>query len=197
MVLRDYADKLDEEGRRKLNVIRSNTQKMGELIDDILAFSRLGRKEMVQATLDMEALVWSVWKGLTLVNPERRIQFSVQRLPHATGDQALIKEVVVNLLSNAIKFTKYRENAVVEVGAYAEGERNVYFVKDNGVGFDMQYYDKLFGVFQRLHSADEFEGTGVGLAIVERVIRRHGGRVWAEGKVGEGATFYFTLAGKE
>jgi two-component system sensor kinase len=197
MVLNGYADKLDDEGRRKLNVIRSNTRQMGELIDDLLAFSRLGRREMVNASLDMEALVRSAWRELSLLNPERRIQFSVLRLPHATGDQALIKEVVVNLLSNAIKFTQYRETAAVEVGAYAEEERNVYFVKDNGVGFDMQYYDKLFGVFQRLHSSDEFEGTGVGLAIVERIIHRHGGRVWAEGRVGEGATFYFALAGKE
>ncbi len=193
MVLKDYADKLDDEGRRKLNVIRSNTQQMGRLIDDLLTFSRLGRKEMANASLDMEAIVRSVWRELSHVNPGRRIQFSVQRLPHGMGDQTLVKEVVLNLLSNAIKFTKYRKNAIVEVGACPEKETNVYFVKDNGAGFDMQYYDKLFGVFQRLHSADEFEGTGVGLAIVERIIGRHGGRVWAEGKEGEGATFYFTL----
>jgi PAS domain S-box-containing protein len=193
MVLKEYADKLDDEGRRKLNVIRSNTQQMGRLIDDLLTFSRMGRKEMANASLDMEALVRSAWRELTQLNPERRIQFSVQRLPHGMGDQTLIKEVVVNLLSNAIKFTKHRENAIVEVGAYPEKETDVYFVKDNGAGFDMQYHDKLFGVFQRLHSVDEFEGTGVGLAIVERIIHRHGGRVWAEGKEGEGATFYFTL----
>jgi PAS domain S-box-containing protein len=197
MVLMGYADKLDDEGRRKLNVIRSNAQQMDKLISDLLAFSRLGRKEMVQASLNMDALVRSAWKELTLLNPERRIQFSVKRLPHAMGDEALMREVVVNLLSNAIEFSKFRENAIVEVGAYAEKETNVYFVKDNGVGFDMEYYDKLFGVFQRLHSSDEFEGTGVGLAIVERIIRRHGGRVWAEGKVGEGATFYFALPRKE
>jgi PAS domain S-box-containing protein len=197
MVLQGYADKLDDEGRRKLNVIRANTQQMGRLIDDLLAFSRLGRKELVTARLDMEALVRSVWRELTLANPERRIQFSVQRLPPAAGDQALIKEVVANLLSNAIKFSKYRDTATIEVGAYPEEKGNVYFVKDNGVGFDMRYHDKLFGVFQRLHSADEFEGTGVGLAIVERIVHRHGGRVWAEGKEGEGATFYFTLTRKE
>jgi light-regulated signal transduction histidine kinase (bacteriophytochrome) len=197
MVLKRYADKLDDEGRRKLNVIRSNTQQMDQLINDLLAFSRMGRKEMVQASLDMEALVQSAWKELTLVNPERRIEVSMQKLPPAMGDQTLVKEVVVNLLSNAIKFTKYRKNAIVEVGAYPEGERNVYFVKDNGAGFDMQYYGKLFGVFQRLHSTDEFEGAGVGLAIVDRIIHRHRGRVWAEGKEGEGATFYFTLARKE
>jgi two-component system sensor kinase len=194
MVLKHYADKLDDEGRRKLNVIRSNTQKMDELINDLLTFSRLGRKEMVNASVNMEALVRSAWGELSLANPERSIQFSMNKLPHAMGDQTLIKQVVVNLLSNAIKFSKSRETATVEVGAYPEEERNVYYVRDNGVGFDMQYYDKLFGVFQRLHSADEFEGTGVGLAIVERIIRRHGGKVWAEGKVGEGATFYFTLS---
>jgi PAS domain S-box-containing protein len=194
MVLKHYADKLDDEGRRKLNVIRSNTQKMDELINDLLTFSRLGRKEMVNASVNMEALVRSAWGELSLANPERSIQFSMNKLPHAMGDQTLIKQVVVNLLSNAIKFSKSRELAIVEVGAYPEEERNVYYVRDNGVGFDMQYYDKLFGVFQRLHSADEFEGTGVGLAIVERIIRRHGGKVWAEGKVGEGATFYFTLS---
>ncbi len=197
MVLKHYADKLDDEGRRKLNVIRSNTQKMDELINDLLAFSRLGRKEMVNTSIDMEALVQSAWRELTPANPERSIQFSVNKLPHAMGDQTLIKQVVVNLLSNTIKFSKSRELAIVEVGSYPEEEKNVYFVKDNGVGFDMQYYGKLFGVFQRLHSTDEFEGTGVGLAIVERIIRRHGGRVWAEGKMGEGATFYFTLARKE
>jgi PAS domain S-box-containing protein len=197
MVLKGYADKLDDEGRRKLNVIRGSSQKMGQLIDDLLSFSRLGRKELVNTRLDMEALVRTAWTELTLLNPERRIQFSVQKLPHASGDQALIKEVLVNLLSNAFKFSKFRETATVEVGAYPEKERNVYFVKDNGVGFDMQYYDKLFSVFQRLHSAEEFEGTGVGLAIVQRIVRRHGGSVWAEGKVGEGATFYFTLARKE
>jgi PAS domain S-box-containing protein len=193
MVLKGYADKLDDEGRRKLNVIRGSSQKMGQLIDDLLSFSRLGRKELVNTRFDMEALVRTAWTELTVLNPEQRIQFSVQKLPPAQGDATLIKEVVVNLLSNAIKFTKFRETATVEVGTYPEKERNVYYVKDNGVGFDMQYYYKLFGVFQRLHNTDEFEGTGVGLAIVQRIIGRHGGRVWADGKVGEGATFYFTL----
>jgi PAS domain S-box-containing protein len=196
MVLKGYADKLDDEGRRKLNVIRSNARQMGRLIDDLLTFSRLGRKELVNVSLDMEAIVLGAWSELTLLKPEQRIDFSVQRLPYGMGDPALIKEVVINLLSNAMKFTRYRETAVVEVGAHSEKEINVYFVKDNGAGFNMEYYDKLFGVFQRLHSSDEFEGTGVGLAIVERIIVRHGGRVWAEGKEGEGATFYFTLARK-
>ena len=197
MLLKDYADKLDEEGRRKLNVIRSNTQTMSQLIDDLLAFSRVGRREIVSARLDMEGLVRAAWKELSLLNPERRPKLALDKLPRSIGDQALIKQVIVNLLSNAIKFSRSRESALVEVGAYPEGARNVYFVRDNGAGFDMDYYNKLFGVFQRLHSTDEFEGTGVGLAIVDRIIRRHGGNVWAEGKVGEGATFYFTLASKE
>jgi PAS domain S-box-containing protein len=197
MVLKGYADKLDDEGRRKLNVIRSNTQRMGQLIDDLLAFSRMGRKEMLRASIDMEALVHSAWGELSLVHSGRSIQLSVDKLPPAMGDPTLIKEVVLNLLSNAIKFSKQRETAIIEVGAYPEEERNVYFVKDNGVGFDMQYYDKLFGVFRRLHTSDQFEGTGVGLAIADRIIRRHGERVWAEGTVGEGATFYFTLARRQ
>jgi PAS domain S-box-containing protein len=197
MVLKDYADKLDEEGRRKLNVIRSNTRQMGQLIDDLLAFSRLGRKEMVTTLIDMESLVGNSFRELSLLYPQRRVQLLLQKLPPALGDPTLVKEVVVNLLSNAIKFSQPRETATIKAGAYPEEGRNVYFVKDNGVGFDMQYYDKLFGVFQRLHSSDEFEGTGVGPAIVDRIIRRHGGRVWAEGNVGEGATLYFTLARKE
>jgi PAS domain S-box-containing protein len=197
MLLKDYADKLDEDGRRKLNVIRSNTQNMGQLIEDLLAFSRVGRKEIVSASLDMEGLVRAAWKEISLLKPERRPKLALDKLPQSIGDHALIKQVIVNLLSNAIKYSRSRESALVEVGAYPEGERNVYFVRDNGAGFDMDYYHKLFGVFQRLHSTDEFEGTGVGLAIVERIIRRHGGNVWAEGKVGEGATFYFTLASKE
>jgi light-regulated signal transduction histidine kinase (bacteriophytochrome) len=117
--------------------------------------------------------------------------------PPGWGDQGLVKQVIVNILSNAIKFTRGRDAAIIEAGGYGNGSETVYYVKDNGVGFDMAYYDKLFGIFQRLHSADDFEGTGVGLATVQRIIHRHGGRVWAEGKVNEGATFYFTLPGKE
>ncbi len=124
---------------------------------------------------------------------KREIQFDIKPLPPAYGDEGLLHQVFFNLLFNAIKFTRSRENAIIEVGGYVEGTENVYYVKDNGIGFDMQYADKLFGAFQRLHSDKQFEGTGIGLAIVQRVIQRHDGRVWAEGKVNEGATFYFTL----
>ncbi|HBL22599.1 MAG TPA: hypothetical protein DDZ40_00590 [Deltaproteobacteria bacterium] len=197
MLLKDYADTLDDDGRRKLNVVRSNTQTMGQLIDDLLSFSRLGRKEMTKTSLDMEALVRDTWKDLTAVNLERQPTLVLNRLPSGIGDRTLIRQVILNLLSNAIKFSRSREDASIEVGVVRQTDEPVYFIKDNGVGFDMEYHGKLFGVFQRLHSQEEFEGTGVGLAIVERIIHRHGGKVWAEGKVDEGATFYFTLPGKE
>ena len=196
VVLEDYTDKLDDEGKRYLNIIRSNTQKMGQLIDDLLMFSRLGRQELRASDIDMGKLAKAVSEELKLAVPERKLQFTINALIPAQGDQAMIRQVFVNLLSNAVKFTRPKENAMIEVGASNEGDENVYYVKDNGVGFDMQYVDKLFGVFQRLHSSAEFEGTGVGLAIVQRIIHRHGGRVWGEGKVGEGATFYFSLPAK-
>jgi two-component system sensor kinase len=169
---------------------------MGRLIDDLLAFSRLGRQEMRPTEVGMSELADAVWTELQATAPERKPQFNLQPLPPAYGDPRLIRQVLVNLFSNALKFTGPREVAVIDVGAKEEENDNVYFVKDNGVGFEMKYADKLFGVFQRLHSDDEFTGTGVGLAFVHRIIHRHGGRVWAEGKVGEGATVYFTLPRK-
>jgi PAS domain S-box-containing protein len=193
VILEDYTDKLDDEGKRYLNIIGSNTKKMGQLIDDLLVFSRLGRQEIRVSEMDMGKLAKAVSDELKLIIPERKIHFTIKPLSPIHGDQAMIRQVFVNLLSNAVKFTRPKENAMIEVGGSNEGDENVYYVKDNGVGFDMQYVDKLFGVFQRLHSSEEFEGTGVGLAIVQRIIHRHGGRVWAEGKVGEGAIFYFTL----
>jgi PAS domain S-box-containing protein len=196
ILLEDYISNLDEEGKRVLNVIRNNTQKMGQLIDDLLLFSRLGRQEIRVSKMDMGKLAKAVSEELKLAVPERKLKFAINTLIPAQGDQAMIRQVFVNLLSNAVKFTRPKERAVIEVDGRSEGNENVYTVKDNGVGFDMQYVGKLFGVFQRLHSAAEFEGTGVGLAIVQRIIHRHGGRVWAEGKVGEGATFYFTLPRK-
>jgi light-regulated signal transduction histidine kinase (bacteriophytochrome) len=144
----------------------------------------------------MGKLAKAVSEELKLAVPERKLKFTINTLIPGQGDQAMIRQVFVNLLSNAVKFTRPKERAVIEVDGRSEGNENVYTVKDNGVGFDMQYVDKLFGVFQRLHSSEEFEGTGVGLAIVQRIIHRHGGRVWAEGKVGEGASFYFTLPRK-
>ena len=196
ILLEDYIENLDEEGKRILGVIRSNTQKMGQLIDDLLVFSRLGRQEMRTSDIDMGGLAKAVSEELKLAVPERKLKFTIKPLIPTQGDQAMIRQVFINLLSNAVKFTRPEERALIEVDGRSEGNENVYTVKDNGVGFDMQYVNKLFGVFQRLHSSEEFEGTGVGLAIVQRIIHRHGGRVWAEGKVGEGAIFYFSLPAK-
>ena len=196
VILEDYTDKFDEEGKRILNVIRSNTQKMGQLIDDLLVFSRLGRQEIRISDIDMEKLANTVYEEVKITVPHRDVQFNIRTLSPAQGDKAMIRQVLVNLLSNAVKFTRPKDIAVIEVGGSNKENEHIYYVKDNGVGFDMQYANKLFGVFQRLHSTEEFEGTGVGLAIVQRIIHRHGGRVWAEGKVGEGATFYFSLPAK-
>lgn len=196
MLLEDYSDGLDAEGQRLLRTICNNSQNMGRLIDDLLAFSRLGRLEMRPAEIKMSELAAAVCEELQATATERNLQFNLQALPSAHGDQSMIRQVLVNLISNAIKFTGPRELAIIEIGAEEEENHNVYYVKDNGVGFEMKYADKLFGVFQRLHRDDEFAGTGVGLAFVQRIIHRHGGRVWAEGKVGAGATVYFTLQRK-
>ena len=193
MILKKQGDKFDEETLNKFNVIRDSTHMMGQLIDDLLTFSRTGRQDISITKLDMDALMRDAWKELQVINPDRSMRLTVKNSPAGYGDRALIKQVCSNLLSNAVKFTKYRGDAHIEVGGYADENENVYFVKDNGVGFDMEYYDKLFGVFQRLHSAEAFEGNGVGLATVQRIIHRHGGRVWADGKVDEGACFYFAL----
>jgi PAS domain S-box-containing protein len=193
ILLEDYVETLDAEGQRVCQIIISETQRMGMLIDDLLSFSRLSRKEIQPAQVEMKALAISVFGELTSEPARERIDFKVGKLPAATGDPALLHQVWINLLSNAIKFTSKRERAVIEVGSKRSEEQVVYFVRDNGAGFDIQYVDKMFGVFQRLHSEDEFEGTGVGLAIVQRIVQRHGGRVWAEGEVDKGATLYFSL----
>lgn len=193
-MLEEYDGQLDEQGKHYLHLIATSAQQMGQLIHDLLAFSRLGRREMKLSQIDMQALAKGVFEELKSACRGRNLGLNSHELPRARGDRAMIRQVCVNLLSNAIKFTRFEDTAIIEFGCKQESSQNVYYVKDNGVGFDMRYVHKLFGVFQRLHSADEFEGTGVGLAIVQRVIRRHGGQVWAEGKVNEGATFYFTLA---
>jgi len=192
IVIEDYAARLDAEGRRLLNVVRTNAKNMAALIDDLLNFSRLGRKTLLKNEVDMGALARSALASLGGAATDR-FDFRLDPLPRARGDETLLREVFLNLLSNAIKYSRRKPRAVVEVGARSEPAEIIYFVKDNGEGFDMRYADKLFGVFQRLHGAEEFEGTGVGLAIVDRIVRRHGGKVWGEGKVGEGATFYFSL----
>ncbi|MGA8148340.1 MAG: ATP-binding protein [Gallionellaceae bacterium] len=197
ILLDDYTDKLDDEGKRLLNVVRDNTSRMGQLIDDILKFSRAGRVEITFSEIDMEQLAHTVFEELQPSVAGGNLQLEIEPIPPARGDRAMMHQVFVNLLSNAIKFSRSRETARIKVGGSIEGDEAVYYVKDNGVGFDMQYVDKLFGVFQRLHGVTEFEGTGIGLAIVKRIITRHGGRVWAEGKVNEGATIYFALPAKE
>jgi PAS domain S-box-containing protein len=197
LILKKQGDKFDQDTLDKFNVIRFSTHLMGQLIDDLLTFSRLGRKHISPMPLDMDILVKDAWKEVQSSDPERKIKLTIESMPLGYGDMALIKQVLINLLSNAAKFTKYKDAAEIVVGGYADGDEHVYYIRDNGVGFDMAYYDKLFGVFQRLHSTDQFEGTGVGLATVQRLIHRHGGRVWAEGKVDEGACFYFALNMKE
>lgn len=196
ILVEDYGPRIDDEGRRLIGAVRDNTARMGHLITDILEFSRMGRRELEVGDIDVAAVARAVFDEQRAVAPERDLRLVIGVLPHVRGDRAMIRQVLVNLLANAIKFTRMRAPAVIEIGGTnSEGEL-CYYVRDNGVGFDMHYAGKLFGVFQRLHSVEEFEGTGIGLAIVKRIVERHGGRVWAEGRVGEGATFHFTLPSK-
>ena len=169
---------------------------MEQLIEDLLAFSRFGHQGMNRTSIDMDALAKAVFEEIKTFAQGRTLELKIESFPLAYGDPSMIRQVLVNLLSNAIKYTKARDAAKIEMGGRVENGENIYYVKDNGAGFDMAQYDKLFAVFQRLHSSAEFEGTGVGLATVERIIQRHGGRVWAGGKVDEGATFYFSLPSK-
>jgi signal transduction histidine kinase len=193
MILRKQGDKFDAETRRQFNLLRENAGNMNKLIDDLLAFSRLGRQAMVKSKIDMEGLSGELCAELRETNPGRHIDFKMDRLPPVMADRALMKQVLKNILENAFKFTKIREVAIIEAGGFIKEREIIYYIRDNGVGFDMAYYDKLFGVFQRLHSHEEYEGTGIGLSIVQRIILRHGGRIWAESKENEGTTFYFSL----
>ena len=192
ILLEDYENKLDEEGKKLLSRVVFNTNKMGQLIDDLLEFSRLGKKALNKAEIDLDIMVKEIVDE----------QLQTNKFPHAIiagqlgiaiADEGTIRLVFQNLLLNAFKYSSKKENPVIEIGVIETDKGNAYFVKDNGAGFDMTYYDKLFGVFQRLHRQEEFEGTGVGLAIVQRIILRHSGQVWAESEVDKGATFYFTL----
>jgi PAS domain S-box-containing protein len=195
ILLEDYSTVLDEEGKRLFNVIRENTRKMGHLIDDLLAFSRIGRRELYKSEIDFKAMVYSVFNEITSDQEREKISFIVDDLPLLKGDATMIKQLWYNLISNAIKFSSKRENSKIEIGIMHEKENNIYFIRDNGVGFDMKYYGKLFGVFQRLHSEAEYKGNGVGLAIVNSIVTRHGGKIWAESELNIGATFYFRLQG--
>jgi len=197
IVLEEYGPQLPQEGRHYLERVCQGGQRMGELIDDLLAFSRLGRQPLVRRRVDTRRLVEEALGELKPSISDRRIETRVNELPPSQGDQALLKQVWINLLSNALKYSRGRTPAIVEIGWEQQDGEGVFFVRDNGVGFNMEYADKLFGVFQRLHRADEFEGTGVGLAIVQRIIHRHGGRVWADAEPDRGAIFYFTLGGDQ
>jgi len=190
----DYISALDADGQSSLTAILNNSKKMGELIDDLLAFSRLGKLSSTPSEINMTGLVKTVIEE-EMVGITNDVLFVVQNqdLIPAKGEQTLIKQVWVNLISNAIKYSKYKPKAIIEIGSYYKDNQVTYYVKDNGSGFDMQYYNKLFGVFQRLHSQDEFEGTGIGLAIVQKIIHRHNGRIWAESVLNEGSCFYFSL----
>jgi light-regulated signal transduction histidine kinase (bacteriophytochrome) len=193
-VIEDYGARLDEEGRRLLAVVRKNTLRMSKLIDDLLAFSRTARSELRHARVAMTDLARSVFEEIVPDPGARaRIGFSVGDLPPAEGDAALLRQVWFNLLSNAVKYSAKRPSPVIAVSGALEDGQAVYRVRDNGAGFDMQYAGKLFGVFQRLHAPDQYEGTGIGLALVQRIVARHGGRVAAHGEVDRGATFSFSL----
>lgn len=193
ILLEDYSEKFDNEGQRLLNIIRSNTQKMGHLIDDLLAFSRIGRRELAKSEIDMKTLANSIYHEVTSDQQREKILFSVSNLPHTKGDAAMVRQLWTNLLSNAVKFSSKKEKPVIEISSKVENGKNVYSIRDSGVGFDMKYYDKLFGVFQRLHREDEYQGTGVGLAIAKRIVTKHGGDIWAESVANVGTTFYFIL----
>jgi signal transduction histidine kinase len=194
ILLEEYAAQLPAEARRYLGLVRSNTQQMGHLIEDLLAFSRLSRLPLNKQTVAPADVVRQALAELHAEQEGRNVEIKIGELPECQADPALLKQAWVNLLSNALKFTRKREVAHIEIGVKQTGSECIYYIKDNGVGFDMQYVNKLFGVFQRLPRSEEYEGTGVGLAIVQRIVHRHGGEVWAEGKVGEGAVFYFTMA---
>jgi len=193
VLLEEYVNNLDDEGKRIGNIIRQNAIKMGQLIDDLLSFSRIGRKEMHFSDIDMEELASSVYQEIISTEQTGDVEFSIADLPRISGDLSMIRQVWVNLLSNAVKFSSRKKKIEIHVGFTENEDSVVFFVKDNGAGFDMQFKDKLFGVFQRLHHQKEFDGTGVGLALVQRIIQRHKGDVWAEGKTEKGATFYFSI----
>ncbi|MEO8515855.1 MAG: ATP-binding protein [Flavobacterium sp.] len=188
----EYAEHIDSEGINVLNAILNNSKKMGELIDDLLTFSRLGRTALITSEINMTTLVQSVIQEEMIGNLSE-IEFNINELPTSKGTQTLIKQVWINLISNAIKFSEHQSKPRIDIGSYTEEDTVVYYVKDNGAGFDIKYYNKLFGVFQRLHSQEEFEGTGIGLAIVQKIIQRHNGTVWAESEVNKGSCFYFSL----
>jgi two-component system NtrC family sensor kinase len=193
ILLAEQSDRLDGEGKRVLGIVVDSTRKMGQLIDDLLRFSRLGKTAMSPTRVEMTALAQSVLEEVLSACPDRSIESAIGQLPPAYADPGLLRQVLLNLIGNAVKYSRPRKLARIEMEGREGATENLYLIRDNGVGFEMSHVDKLFGVFKRLHSEKQFEGTGVGLALVRRIIERHGGRVWAEGKPDLGATFYFAL----
>ena len=193
LLAQDHDAELGEEAKRKLDIIRSEATRMGCLIDDLLAFSRLGRKALAPSELDMAELAKNMYYRLNHAEPGHQADFRLGSMPRAWGDRGLFEHVWMNLLSNAIKFSGKKEHPVIEAGGITTESEHVFFVRDNGAGFDARYQSRLFGVFQRLHHEQDFPGTGVGLALVHRIVTRHGGRVWADGTPDHGATFHFSL----
>jgi light-regulated signal transduction histidine kinase (bacteriophytochrome) len=193
ILLEKHSTSLDQQGQKFLDMIHSSTQQMLKLVDDLLIFSIGGNQQMKSSSIDMDKLPADVFEELERTVPERTLQLNLKMPPPACGDPGMIRQVLFNLISNAIKFTRSREVGSIEMGGYAKESGNVYYVRDNGIGFDMESSDKLFIAFQRLSNRSGIEGTGLGLAIVRRIINRHGGKVWAEGEIGKGATFYFSL----
>lgn len=192
-LMEDHGASLDDEARRKIQIIQNEGRRMGVLIDDLLALSRLGRRALKVGGVDMGDVVLTTWNALKERDDFSHVNLHIGAMPVALGDRVLLGQVWTNLLSNALKFTSKQPHPRIEIGAISDDMEHIFFVRDNGAGFDPKYKDKLFGVFQRLHDATEFPGTGVGLALVQRIVHRHGGRVWADGNPGEGATFYFTV----
>jgi two-component system sensor kinase len=194
MLVEDFADRLDDDGRRILGVIRNEAQRMGRLIDALLVFCRIGRQQLDWETIDMQEMAQAVFDELAARERDREMRFHLHPLPAARGSRAMIRQVWEQLIGNAIKFTQGRAVAEIEIGA-REGEDAVpvYYIKDNGAGFDMRLAEKLFGIFQRFHTEDEFPGIGLGLALVQRILHRHGGDIRAEAEVDRGATFSFTI----
>ncbi|MCG8556596.1 MAG: PAS domain-containing protein [Proteobacteria bacterium] len=192
-LLEDHSDAMDSEGNRLLQIIVRNTKKMGQLIDDLLAFSRMSRRAVEPGRVNMHALARAAYEHTMSQEPNRRVELRLGPLPNVLGDPAMLRQVWINLLGNAVKYTRPRDRAVIEVNGASDDREARFSVRDNGVGFDTRYAHKLFGVFQRLHKERDFEGTGVGLALVQQILERHGGRIWADSEVGSGATFEFAL----
>jgi len=197
MLETDYANQLDEGGKRLVGKLLSKTQNMEKLIKELLEFFRMGKKELVYQKISMSKMVKDLIATIKEEEKTRDIQFIVHPLPDAAADSILMKQVWINLISNAVKYTKYKEKAVIEIGAEEKAKTIIYCIKDNGVGFDMHYADKLFKIFQRLHSQEKYEGIGIGLSFVHRIIKKHGGKIWADAKEEQGATFFFELSKEE